>query len=278
MAAVNWTCEEVFKLISIWSDATIQEQLEGCRRNSQVYKKISDDLRTAGFARTLEQCREKIKKLKTEYKKIKYKRDETGQGRYPEWEYFDALNEVLGHKHSTEPPVVVESLSMTTDEVTPDDETQDMSGVGESDATNVPSPAVSSTGSSSITSVARPSTDTEETSRETQPPDSKSRKCKRGKLEGTNALLEKMVKLQENSDKMLCMLEEKRAKMEERQMELDAQLRREEREFQIQMLQILTQQNTPRHLPPPPVPHYGLHSSFNFGGAEYDPDATQEGL
>lgn len=61
-------------------------------------------------------------------------------------------------------------------------------------------------------------------------------------------------------------------------MELDAQLRREEREFQLQMLQILTQQNTPRHLSPPPVPHYGLHSSFNFGGAEYDPDATQEGL
>ena len=80
MATVNWTREEVFKLISIWSDATIQEQLEGCRQNSQVYKKISDDLRSAGFARTLEQCREKIKKLKTEYKKIKYKRDQTGQG------------------------------------------------------------------------------------------------------------------------------------------------------------------------------------------------------
>ena len=37
------------------------------------------------------------------------------------------------------------------DEVGPDDETQDMSGVGESEATNIPSPAVSSTGSSSIT-------------------------------------------------------------------------------------------------------------------------------
>ena len=209
------TREEVFKLISIWSDATIQEQLEGCRRNSQVYKKISDDLRSAGFARTLEQCREKIKKLKTEYKKIKYKRDQTGQGRYPEWEYFDALNEVLGHKHSTEPPVVVESLSMTTDEVGPDEETQDMSGVGESDAANVPSPAVSS---SSTSSVARPNTSTD--TDEAQQPDGKSRKRKRGKQEGTNALLEKMIKLQENSDKMLYMLEEKRAKMEERQMEL----------------------------------------------------------
>jgi len=54
-----------------------------------------------------------LKKLKAEFKKIKYKRNKTGQGRFLEWEYFDALNEVLGHKHSTEPPVVVESL--TTD-------------------------------------------------------------------------------------------------------------------------------------------------------------------
>ena len=169
-----------------------------------MYKKISDDLRSAGFTRTIEQCREKIKKLKTEYKKIKYKRDQTGQGRYPEWEYFDALNEVLGHKHSTEPPVVVESLSMTTDEVGPDDETQDMSGVGESDAANVPSPAVSS---SSTSSVARPNTSTD--TDEAQQPDGKSRKRKRGKQEGTNALLEKMIKLQENSDKMLYMLEER---------------------------------------------------------------------
>ena len=87
-----------------------------------------------------------------------------------------------------------------------------------------------------------------------------------------------MGKLQENSDKMLYMWEEKRAKMEERQIELDAQLRREEREFQLQMVQMLTQQNALRHLPPPPVSQYGLHTSFNFGGGEYDPDATQEEL
>jgi len=108
MAAVNWTHEEIYKLISTCSDATIQEQIEGCRRNSQVFKKISDDLCSAAFTCTLEQCREKMKKLKAEYKKVKHKRDETGQGRNPKWEYFDALNEVLGTKHSTEPPVVVE--------------------------------------------------------------------------------------------------------------------------------------------------------------------------
>ena len=55
---------------------------------------------------------------------------------------------------------------MTPDEIGPDDETQDMSGVGESFGTNVPSPAVSS---SSTSSVARPNADTDET----QQPDSK---------------------------------------------------------------------------------------------------------
>jgi len=49
-------------------------------------------------------------KLKTEYIKMKYERDET------EWKYFDAPNEVLGHKNSTQPSVVVESFSFTTDD------------------------------------------------------------------------------------------------------------------------------------------------------------------
>ena len=121
---VNWSREEVFKLISLWSDDVIQEQLEGCRRNSQVYKKIATGLHSAGFSRTFEQCGEKIKKLKAEYKKIKDKREETGQGRYPDWDFFDALNDVIGHKHSTQPPVV-ESMTpalMPTHIVGPDDE------------------------------------------------------------------------------------------------------------------------------------------------------------
>ena len=110
MAVVNWSRDEVFKLISLWSEDVIQDQLEGCRRNSQVYK-ITDGLHEARFSRMFEQCREKIKKLKAEYKKVKDKRDEIGQGRYPEWEFYDALDDVLGHKHSTQPPVVVESMS-----------------------------------------------------------------------------------------------------------------------------------------------------------------------
>lgn len=64
-----------------------------------------------------------------------------------------------------------------------DDETQDMSG-----GTSVPSPAVFS---SSTSSVSQQSNDTEETRKEgSVNKDSKSRKNIRCKQEGTNALLE----------------------------------------------------------------------------------------
>ena len=127
MAAVNWTREETFKLISVWSEDAIQQQPEGCRRNSQVYQKIADELCEAGFSRTLEQCRDKIKKLRAEYKRIEDKRDTTGEGRYPEWEFFDALGVILAPKHSTEPPIVVESFrdSPSVLNIGPDDDTQE---------------------------------------------------------------------------------------------------------------------------------------------------------
>ena len=43
----------------------------------------------------------------------------TGEGQYPEWEYFDALDGILGPKHSTEPPTVVERFPPM---IWPDDE------------------------------------------------------------------------------------------------------------------------------------------------------------
>ena len=43
--------------------------------------RIATKLQEAGYERTFEQCREKIKKLKKEYRKIKDKHEENGQGR-----------------------------------------------------------------------------------------------------------------------------------------------------------------------------------------------------
>lgn len=54
-----------------------------------------------------------MKKLKAEYKKIK---NETGQGCYLAWDFFDAMDNVLGHKPATQSPVVVDSGNYLDDQ------------------------------------------------------------------------------------------------------------------------------------------------------------------
>lgn len=67
-------------------------------------------LLVAGYNHTYGQCREKLKKLKAEYKRVSDKRKEAGQGRYPECDYYGAMDGVLGHKPSTQPAIVVDTL------------------------------------------------------------------------------------------------------------------------------------------------------------------------
>ena len=69
--------------------------------------------------------------------------------------------------------------------------------------------------------------------------------------------------MQKTSDQMMMSLEEKQMKMEERQIELDAQMRQEERQFQLQMIQTLVQQRM-AYSSPPQAPHYPMHSSWKF--------------
>ena len=103
-----WTDSEIYKLIDIWGDQTIQEQLEGCRRNREVFEKISKLMHEAGYDRTGTQCREKIKKLKVDYRKVKDKNNQTGNNR-KDTKFYYAMNEILGTKPTTQPPVVIDS-------------------------------------------------------------------------------------------------------------------------------------------------------------------------
>lgn len=75
----TWTKQETLKLIKIWGRENIQAQLEGCKRNQEVYKKIARELQSEGYERTFQQCREKIKKLKQEYTKVKDRLNKTGE-------------------------------------------------------------------------------------------------------------------------------------------------------------------------------------------------------
>ena len=142
-----------------------------------------------------------------EYRKVKDKRNKTGEGKYPEWDYFDALNAILGHKPATQPPIVVNSLG--------ESDTQEPVHVQESP----PSPELfdQACGSEQATS--------EESSTSTpvmlQP--RKRKRSKNEKMESLNGeIVDKLVDAQRNSDRVLVELEEKRLKFEEKQMEREA--------------------------------------------------------
>jgi len=80
--ATNWTDNQVLRLIQIWGDYNVQEQLEGSKRNKHVYDSVAKKLKTQyGIEKTGEQCRCKMKKLRQEYKKVKDKNKQTGNDR-----------------------------------------------------------------------------------------------------------------------------------------------------------------------------------------------------
>ena len=67
-----WSDAEVAALIAIWGEEEIQCQLDGTTRNIKVYRKIAEKLQeNDGFERTAVQCREKIKKLKSDYRRAR---------------------------------------------------------------------------------------------------------------------------------------------------------------------------------------------------------------
>ena len=288
MASGYWSKEETLKLISICSDDTVQAQLEGCRRNSDVYRKIAKELTEAGYTRTLEQCRDKMKKLKAEYKKVKDKRNETGQGRYPDWDFFDPMDNVLGHKPATQPPVVVDSGNQSDDlqsQRSPEiiENPSSNRSVSTSDD-GVASSSVSTDSQSNQSNLLAQATATSKLT---------SKKRKRSKFDVAGELIDKLIGMQEKSERMMLDLEEKRTRLEEKQLELDANLRREERDFQFKMMSMMMR--NVNSVSPAPVPHYSMHpgypyshsfdaqgTSTSFDGSDhnssFDPDATQEGL
>lgn len=71
----TWSKEETLRLIEIWGDDRIQAQLEGTHRNKDVYTKIAREMSEAGFERTFQQCRDKLKNLRVSIENLKINRE-----------------------------------------------------------------------------------------------------------------------------------------------------------------------------------------------------------
>ncbi|XP_034032725.1 1-aminocyclopropane-1-carboxylate synthase-like protein 1 isoform X2 [Thalassophryne amazonica] len=88
----NWTDPEIVELLQLWSDETVQMELESSLRNQRVFDRIAHVLREKGIYRTGDQCREKIKKMKLEYRRIKENL------KMRSWKFYDVMDRVMANR------------------------------------------------------------------------------------------------------------------------------------------------------------------------------------
>ncbi|KAI3368219.1 hypothetical protein L3Q82_007946 [Scortum barcoo] len=93
----RWRNDEVRALLSIYGEEDIQREFERSTRNNWVYLKISDRLRELNIIHTGKQCRDKLKKLKQDYRRIKNHNVRNGSNCWTS-KWFDRLDAVLGHR------------------------------------------------------------------------------------------------------------------------------------------------------------------------------------
>ena len=74
-----WSEREVRALLQIWGDGKIQEELDGAKRNKQIFQTIAKKMREQGYNRDWQQCR--AKSLKGDYRAVKDHNGGTGRGR-----------------------------------------------------------------------------------------------------------------------------------------------------------------------------------------------------
>uniref|UniRef100_A0AAV2L478 1-aminocyclopropane-1-carboxylate synthase-like protein 1 n=1 Tax=Knipowitschia caucasica TaxID=637954 RepID=A0AAV2L478_KNICA len=99
----NWTDPEIVELLQLWSDDTVQLELESSLRNQRVFDRIAHTLQERGVFRTGDQCREKIKKMRLEYRRIK------DNHKTRSWKFFDVIDRVV----TSRPSITYSSLGGT---------------------------------------------------------------------------------------------------------------------------------------------------------------------
>ena len=74
------------------------------------FSKIAKRLQDAGFEKDWGQCRDKLKNLKTLYKKVKDNNAKSGKATIA-CPHFELLDSIIGARPATEPPEVIEAMS-----------------------------------------------------------------------------------------------------------------------------------------------------------------------
>ncbi|XP_027128087.1 uncharacterized protein zgc:113263 isoform X1 [Larimichthys crocea] len=94
-ASGSWSDEETLALIEIWADEDVQRALRGSVHNGHVYADISERMQDLGFLKTSEQCRWKIKSLRSNFRQCY---DKKKCGRRVDFRFYKPLEQILGQE------------------------------------------------------------------------------------------------------------------------------------------------------------------------------------
>lgn len=102
MESHGWSIREAQCLISIWSEDSVQRKLEDSYRNRAIYEEISKQMKGNGYGRSWQQCKRKIKHLKSTFRKAKDSNGKSGRQRIS-WVFYRELDRVLRDRTSSCP-------------------------------------------------------------------------------------------------------------------------------------------------------------------------------
>ncbi|XP_062503192.1 zinc finger and SCAN domain-containing protein 29-like [Corticium candelabrum] len=251
----HWRDEETKHLVTLWSQNDVQLVLNGGKRNRFVFEEISRNMNSAGYSKTADQCKCKIKKLKFTYRRLKQKQQQSSEEMKCNWQFWEAMDAVLAastYLKTPCPPIATAQVECNVDECEqikaadrqvaswPDLETAERDQCEEGFDSMPPGrvPSVHNSGSNSPLNVAPNETKATVCSGGAQKmnSDGNCRKRKRP-LDTREAQSEVLV------DKMMKMLEESNQhhmRLEEKLLHLAEQMRQDSRDFQMHMMSLLS--------------------------------------
>lgn len=97
MDSRGWSTLETRCLISIWTEESVQRKLEDSYRNRTIYKEISKKMEANGYSRSWQQCKRKIKHLKSTFRKAKGSNKKSSRDRIS-CPFYKELDRVLGDR------------------------------------------------------------------------------------------------------------------------------------------------------------------------------------
>ncbi|XP_036004839.1 uncharacterized protein LOC105915894 [Fundulus heteroclitus] len=95
----SWSKKEVLTLLTHWANPAVQQELSRNVRNNAVYSSLSAKLAALGYNKTAQKCKEKLKKLKQDYRRIKNSNHLDGGKNI----WFDIIDQVLGAPSAAAP-------------------------------------------------------------------------------------------------------------------------------------------------------------------------------